>query len=117
MATRYDIPIKRGNSFRRTFRFLGQDEQPVPLTGEEVVFLATWSKGGSLRKTTADGGMAMPNPASGEFELFLTKQEARGLPVGARAWYEMEHRKAGGDEETYFEGFLVVGEGRNDDAA
>jgi hypothetical protein len=115
MATRYDMPVKRGNTFRQRFRFVGSDGDPVPLTGEEVVFRASWGRG-SLRKTTADDGMTMPEPVSGEFELFLTTPETRGLPLGAVAWYEMEHRKIAGDQETYFEGFLVVGEGRNDDA-
>ena len=111
----YDLNgLRRGNSFRRTFRFKDGDGTPVDLTGSVIVFVA---EAGTVRlvKSTADGSLAMPDPLSGEITLHLSPVETRLLPVGRlRTRYEIERRIAG-EETTLVYGFIAVMDGINDD--
>ncbi len=112
----YDLTgLRRGNSFRRTFRFKDGVGDPVDLTGSVIVFVA---EAGATRlvKSTADGSLAMPDPAAGEITLSLTPVETRQFPVGRlRARYEIE-RRIDGDETTLVSGCITVMDGINDDS-
>ena len=116
MAASYDLTgFRRGNNFRRTFRFKDAAGGPVDLTGSVLVFVA---EAGTVRvmKSTEDGSLAMPNPAAGEIALNLTPAETRLFPVGRlRARYEIE-RRIEGDETTLVSGCITVMDGINDDS-
>ena len=116
MAATYDLAgLRRGNSFRRTFRFKDGEGDPVDLTGSILVFVAE-ADGVRLGKSTADGSLSMPAPASGEITLHLTPAETRLLPVGRlKVRYEIE-RRIGGEETTLVSGCIAVMDGINDDS-
>ncbi len=116
MAASYDLTgLRRGNSFRRTFRFKDGDGHPVDLTGSVLVFVAE-AGGVRLCKSTADGSLTMPAPASGEIALHLTPAETRLLPVGRlKVRYEIE-RRIDGEETTLVSGCITVMDGINDDS-
>ena len=94
----YDLTgLRRGNSFRRIFRFKDGAGDPVDLTGSVLVFVA---EAGAIRliKSTADGSLGMPDP------------------VGRlRARYEIE-RRIEGEETTLVSGCITVMDGINDDS-
>lgn len=82
MSASYDLTgLRRGNSFRRTFRFKDGAGDPVDLTGSVLVFVA---EAGTvrIRKSTEDGSLAMPDPTDGEITLSLSPAETRLFPVG-----------------------------------
>ena len=116
MAASYDLTgLRRGNSYRRIFRFKDGVGDPVDLTGSVLVFVA---EAGAIRliKSTADGSLAMPDPSIGEITLSLTPAETRQLPVGRlRARYEIE-RRIEDDETTIVSGCIAVMDGINDDS-
>ena len=116
MAASYDLTgFRRGNNFRRTFRFKDAAGGPVDLTGSVLVFVA---EAGTVRvmKSTEDGSLAMPNPAAGEIALNLAPAETRQFPVGRlRARYEIE-RRIEGEETTLVSGCITVMDGINDDS-
>ena len=116
MAASYDLTgLRRGNSFRRVFRFRDADGDLVDLTGSVLVFVAEAGTA-RVRKSTEDGTLAMPDPAVGEVTLNLTPAETRLFPVGRlRARYEIE-RRVGDEETTLVSGFLAVMDGINDDS-
>ncbi|MCA3574780.1 MAG: hypothetical protein IOC86_12760 [Aestuariivirga sp.] len=115
MAASYDLTgLRRGNSYRRTFRFKDSDGDPVDLTGSVLTFVAA-GDGATIRKSTSDGSLLMPDPASGELTLHLTPAETRLLPVGRlKARYEIE-RRIGDEETTLVSGCITVMDGINDD--
>ena len=107
--------VRRGNSFSRTFRFKDGDAQPVDLLGSVLMFVVKADQL-LLIKSTADGSLDMPDPATGEMTLTLTPAETRLFPVGRlRTRYEIE-RRIGAEEVTLAAGFLIVEEGINQDA-
>ena len=112
----YDLTgLRRGNSFRRIFRFKDGAGDPVDLTGSVLVFVA---EAGAIRlsKSTADGSLGMPDPSNGEITLSLTPAETRQFPVGRlRARYEIE-RRIEGEETTLVSGCITVMDGINDDS-
>ncbi len=112
----YDLTgLRRGNRFRRTFRFKDSSGDPVDFTGSVIVFVA---EAGATRlvKSTADGSLAMPDPTAGEITLSLAPAETRLLPVGRfRARYEIE-RRIGDEESTLVSGCITVMNGINDDS-
>lgn len=112
----YDLTgLRRGNSFRRSFRFKDSSGDPVDLSGSVLVFVA---EAGAARfvKSTADGSLAMPDPAAGEVTLHLTPAETRQFPVGRlKARYEIE-RRIDGEETTLVSGCITVMDGINDDS-
>ena len=116
MAASYDLlGLRRGNSFRRIFRFKDGVGDPVDLNGSVLVFVA---EAGLVRlvKSTADGSLAMPDPAAGEITLNLTPAETRQFPAGRlRARYEIE-RRIEGEETTLVSGYIAVMDGINDDS-
>ena len=116
MAASYDLTgFRRGNNFRRTFRFKDAAGGPVDLTGSVLVFVA---EAGTvrIRKTTGDGSLGMPDPSIGEITLSLTPAETRQFPVGRlRARYEIE-RRIEGEETTLVSGCITVMDGINDDS-
>ena len=116
MAAVHDLTgLRRGNSFRRTFRFKDSGGEAVDLTGSVIVFVI---EAGAVRliKSTADGSLAMPDPASGEVALHLTPAETRQLPVGRlKTRYEIE-RRIGDEETTIVSGCITVMDGINDDS-
>ena len=116
MAATYDLTgLRRGNSFRRTFRFKDGVGVPVDLTGSVLVFAA---EAGAVRisKSTADGSLAMPAPTAGEITLYLKPAETRLLPVGRlKVRYEIE-RRIDGEETTLVSGCITVMDGINDDS-
>lgn len=115
MAASYDITgLRRGNSFRRMFRFKDGDGDPVDLTGSVLTFVAA-GDGTTIRRSTSDGSLLMPNPASGEVTLHLRPAETRLLPVGRlKTRYEIECR-IGDEETTLVSGCITVMDGINDD--
>jgi hypothetical protein len=112
----YDLTgLRRGNSFRRIFRFKDGAGDPVDLTGSILVFVA---EAGAIRliKSTADGSLGMPDPSIGEITLNLAPAETRQFPVGRlRARYEIE-RRIEGEETTLVSGCITVMDGINDDS-
>ena len=116
MAASYDlIGLRRGNSFRRTFRFKDAAGNLVDLTGSVLVFVAEAGTA-RVRKSTEDGSLAMPEPAAGEITFYLTPAETRQFPVGRlRARYEIE-RRIEGEETTLVSGCITVMDGINDDS-
>lgn len=112
----YDLTgLRRGNSFRRTFRFKDGAGDPIDLTGSVLMFVAK-ADTQLLIKSTADGSLEMPDPFSGEVTLSLTPHETRLFPVGRlRTRFEIE-RRIGAEETTLIAGFLVVEEGINNDS-
>lgn len=116
MAASYDLTgLRRGNSFRRTFRFKDGDGDPVDLNGSVLVFV---TEAGAVRivKSTADGSLEMPDPSTGEITLHLSPAETRLLPVGRlRTRYEIE-RRIDGEETTLVSGCVTVMDGINDDS-
>ena len=115
MAASYDLTgLRRGNSFRRIFRFKDSDGYPVDLAGSTLTFVAV-GDGATIRKFTGDGSLMMPDPASGEITLHLTPAETRLLPVGRlKTRYEIE-RRIGDEETTLVSGCITVMDGINDD--
>jgi len=115
MSGQYDLTgLRRGNSFRRTFRFKDSNGVPVDLTGSVLVFV-TEAGATRLVKSTADGSLTMPNPSNGEITLTLTPAETRQLPVGRlKTRYEIE-RRIGTEETTLVSGCITVMDGINDD--
>jgi len=115
MAASYDLTgLRRGNSFRRTFRFRDAAGDLVDLTGSVLVFMAEAGTA-RIRKSTEDGSLAMPDPAVGEVMLNLTPAETRLFPVGRlKARYEIE-RRIDGEETTLVSGCITVMDGINDD--
>ncbi len=116
MAASYDLTgLRRGNSFRRTFRFKDADGDLVDLTGSVLLFVAE-AETARIRKSTEDGSLAMPDPAAGQITLNLTPAETRLFPVGRlRARYEIE-RRIEGEETTLVSGCIAVMDGINDDS-
>jgi hypothetical protein len=116
VAASYDLTgLRRGNSFRRTFRFRDGAGDLVDLTGSVLVFVAEAGTA-RLRKSTDDGSLAMPDPAAGQITLSLTPAETRQFPVGRlRARYEIE-RRIDGEETTLVSGCITVMDGINDDS-
>ena len=116
MSASYDLTgLRRGNSFRRTFRFKDGAGDPVDLTGSVLVFVA---EAGTvrIRKTTEGGSLAMPVPTDGEVMLNLSPAETRQFPVGRlRARYEIE-RRIDDEETTLVSGCITVMDGINDDS-
>jgi len=116
MSASYDLTgLRRGNSFRRTFRFKDTGGDPIDLSGSALIFVA---EAGSVRvrKSTEDGSLAMPDPAAGEITLNLAPAETRQFPVGRlRARYEIE-RRIEGEETTLVYGCITVMDGINDDS-
>ena len=115
MGASYDLTgLRRGNSFRRTFRFKDGDGAPVDLMGSTLTFVAA-GNGATIRKSTGDGSLLMPDPTSGEITLHLTPAETRLLPVGRlKTRYEIE-RRIGTEETTLVSGCITVMDGINDD--
>ena len=115
MATTHDLTgLRRGNSFRRLFRFKDSDGEAVDLTGSVLVFVVE-ADATRIRKSTADGSLAMPDPAAGEIILTLTPAETRQLPAGRlKTHYEIE-RRIGDEETTLAAGCITVMDGINDD--
>ena len=115
MTAAHDLTgLRRGNSFRRVFRFKDSDGEAVDLTGSVLMFVV---EAGAVRlvKSTADGTFAMLDPASGEVVLSLTPAETRLLPAGRlRTRYEIE-RRIGDEETTLAAGCITVMDGINDD--
>ena len=116
MAASYDlIGFRRGNDFRRTFRFKDAAGVSVDLTGSVLVFVAEAGTA-RVRKSTEDGSLAMPDPAAGEITLNFTPAETRLFPVGRlRVRYEIE-RRIEGEETTLVSGCIAVMDGINDDS-
>ncbi len=116
MAANHDLTgLRRGNTYERLFLFKDGAGNPVDLTGSEIVFIAETATS-TVRKTTADGTLQMPTPATGEVTLKLMPEETRLFAVGKlRSRYEIE-RRIGGDEFTILSGCLIVVQGVNDDA-
>ena len=116
MAASYDLTgLRRGNSFRRTFRFRDAYGDLVDLTGSVLVFVADAGTV-RVRKTTEDGSLAMLDPAAGEVTLILSPTETRQFPVGRlRARYEIE-RRIEAEETTLVSGCITVMDGINDDS-
>lgn len=116
MSASYDLTgLRRGNSFRRTFRFKDAAGDLVNLTGSVLVFTA---EAGTtrVRKSTDDGSLEMPDPSAGEITLNLTPSETRQFPVGRlRARYEIE-RRFDDEETTLVSGCITVMDGINDDS-
>ena len=115
MAANHDLTgLRRGNTYERLLRFKDGDGNPIDLTGSEIVFISE-TVTSTIRKTTADGTLQMPSPATGEVKLKLTPEETRLFAVGKlRSRYEIE-RRIGGDEFTILSGCLIVVQGVNDD--
>lgn len=116
MPATHDLTgLRRGNSFRRTFRFKDGAGDPVDLTGSVLVFVVE-AGSAMIRKSTDDGTLAMPDPAAGEITLQLTPAETRQLPVGRlKSRYEIE-RQTATEETTLVAGCLIVMDGINDDS-
>jgi len=116
MAASYDLRgLRRGNSFRRIFRFKDSAGDPVDLSGSVLVFVAE-AGAARIRKSTEDGSLAMPDPAAGEVTLSLSPAETRQFPVGRlKARYEIELH-SGGEETTLVSGCITVMDGINDDS-
>ena len=115
MSATYDLTgLRRGNSYRRIFRFKDSDGNPVDLTGSVLTFVAV-GDGVIIRKSTSDSTLLMPDPASGEISLYLSAGETRLLPVGRlKTRYEIE-RRIGTEETTLVSGCIAVMDGINDD--
>jgi hypothetical protein len=115
MTALHDLKeVRRGNTYERLFLFKDGAGNPVDLTGSEIVFISE-TGASTIRKTTADGSLQMPSPATGEVTLKLTPEETRLFAVGKlRSRYEIE-RRIGGDEFTILSGCLIVIQGVNDD--
>ena len=115
MSTSHDLTgFRRGNSFRRTFRFRDAYGDLVDLTGSVLVFVAEAGTA-RIRKSTEDGSLAMPDPVAGEIVLNLTPAETRMFPVGRlRVRYEIERRMEA-EETTLVSGCITVMDGINDD--
>jgi len=116
MSASHDLTgLRRGNSFRRTFRFKDGAGDPVDLTGSVIVFVAEAGTA-RIRKSTEDGSLAMPDPTDGEITLSLSPAETRQFPVGRlRARYEIE-RRIDAEETTLVSGCITVMDGINDDS-
>jgi len=116
MAASYDLTgLRRGNSFRRVFRFKDAAGELVDLTGSALVFVAEAGTA-RVRKSTEDGSLAMPDPATGEITLNLSPAETRLFPVGRlRVRYEIE-RRIEAEETTLVSGCITVMDGINDDS-
>lgn len=111
-AGAYDFQVRHGNTIPVTWT-LKDGATPIDLTGQEIVFRAVW-KTTIIRKTTEDGGLAMPTPTNGQVSLTLSEEESRTVPIGALMKYELEHR-VGGVETTILAGRIEGVEGVNDD--
>lgn len=112
-AGSFDFTIKRGNSGSILFRCKNGDDA-FDLSGSEMVFRATHRGIEVLRKTTADDGLLMPSPTSGEVTLAYDFEESRLFSVGRLNRYELE-RRIDGNERTLIEGYITGEDGVNDD--
>lgn len=114
MAGRYDISLKAGNTFSRTFRFKDGEGHPVDLTGS-IMSLYITTPAGETVMSTEDNTLAM-DATAGTITLDMTAADTRLLHIGRRSWYELERRVPSGNEDTLLEGYFVVEESINADA-
>lgn len=112
-----DMDLWKGSDATWTIRLWADAGKTTrfDLTGSEIVFRATWG-GGSLRRTSADGGIDLGDPTDGEITITIPAAAGRALPAGRVVRYEIERRIAG-TETTLIYGNVVVSDwGANDDA-
>ena len=104
----YDLTgIRRGNSFRRIFRFKDGAGDPVDLTGSVLVFVA---EAGAIRliKSTADGSFSTAaHLGRSRPTLSILHAVRRKGPV---------ERRIEGEETTLVSGCITVMDGINDDS-
>jgi len=108
MPAQAPLPIWKGNTLTRTYRFRTGPTQLLDLTGSTLVFRAAWL-GGEIRQN-----LAIAAPLSGEAELSLTVEQTRSIPTGDTARYEIE-RWIAGRQETLLFGKVVASEWVNVD--
>lgn len=111
MPTQKNIEIWRGNTETIPLEVkvkVGAVLQPVNLTGSTLHFRAEW-QGGTLVKV-----LDITDAVLGLAEIRLTKEETRGVPQGAAAFYEIE-RWVGLDQKTIAYGRLIAAGGLNTD--
>lgn len=106
------LDIWKGNTFRQEFVLKskqGDVSTPIDLTGSTIILTVT---GGldSFIKVFND----LPDAANGKFEIYLTVEETRLLPIGQVAKYEIE-RQIGLEQKTLLCGSLNVGGWNNVD--
>jgi len=111
------LSVWRGNSEVFDFRLKQSDKTAVDLTGYELV-LTIVHGGGTLTRSTADDGLQMDDPTTGEVICKLTPAETRLIcdsPIdGAR--YELEVRSADVTEQrTILAGKIKIEGGANGD--
>lgn len=108
------LRLWKGNTARFEFAFKDAEGAPVDLTGSEMVFRAAWGGGGTLRLTSAGGGILFASAAEGRIVINLTVAQTRLIPTGSIARYELE-RRIDGTQTTLIWGAIEAGEGVNDD--
>lgn len=122
------LDVWKGNTFRRRFASKQKNTttgalSPVDLRGSTMVLTVAWAAGtqngvtwlaGTLRK---EFPLALDSPSAelGEYEITLTVEETRRLPIGQIAKYEIE-RWMGDEQKTVLYGTFRVGGWVNDDA-
>lgn len=107
-----DISIIRGNSARQQWQFMVNDTTPLNLAGGDLVLVVKW-RGGSLQRSTADGGLTMDAP-NGVLTWSYTPAESRLLPAGRVTRYEIERRE-GDMQRTWVAGYVNARDAINDD--
>lgn len=113
----YDFTVQRGGSGEVSIRLATMDEEgvrtPMDLTGSAFVLSVIWPSG-ALRKASADGGLTV-DLASSQVSWRPPPAEARLIPEGRIARYELEQREAGGGQRILLSGYMIGEGGLNDD--
>jgi hypothetical protein len=101
----YDILCEQGATFRKTFTWLDENEQPVDLTGCSARMQVRPSHKGTT--TWLDlTGIAM-DPALGQLLVVLTATVTAALPV-SRGVYDLEVVHPTGDVTRLLQGTFTV---------
>lgn len=109
-AGAYNMTCEQGATFRRTFTWLDETEQPVNLTGCSARMQVrathkaptTW-----LSLTTALNGGITLTPLEGKITMVLSATATAALPVG-KGVYDLEVVMVNGDVHRVLEGTFTV---------
>lgn len=111
---RYDFTLIRGDSATLAFRLSrlsGSALVPLDISDSTIDLEIAWP-GGSIEKSTADGGLAVvTGTTTTEVAWAATPDDTASVPAGAQSEYRLTRTSIAGGRRTYLTG-LVSGLGR-----